>query len=190
MEHIPFYKGDEYDSHRARNDAHSQPCSLGFQCVCAVGVAQKVLAQARKRAVWPGPITLADAPKCAHAGRCETCMTSTPKSKQLKPSAAHQRLKVFIGDWHAEGTCCGDRQDAAYPGAAGVLWTSDESCEWLPGSFFVLHRWDVQMRFPNTEIVTVGRAQIVEVKAPPRLGPVVQGTGRWLCEHAIGGTTP
>ena len=89
-------------------------------------------------------------------------MTSTPKSKQLKASAAHKRLKVFIGDWHAEGTSCGDGQDAAYPGAAGVLWTSDESCEWLPGHFFVLHRWDAQLgkrKFKGAENIGYDEAQ-------------------------------
>ena len=69
-------------------------------------------------------------------------MTSTPKPKQLKPSAAHKRLEAFIGTWHAEGTSYGGGgQDAADPRAAGVPWISDESYEWLPGGFFVLHRW-------------------------------------------------
>lgn len=31
-------------------------------------------------------------------------MPSMPEPKQPKPMAAHKRLKVFIGDWHAEGT--------------------------------------------------------------------------------------
>ena len=72
-------------------------------------------------------------------------MPSTPKPNQPKPTAAHRRLEVFIGDWHAEGTSYGDGQDAADPRASGVPWTSDESYEWLPGSFFVLHRWDAQL---------------------------------------------
>ena len=65
-------------------------------------------------------------------------MPSTLKPKQPKPTAAHRRLEVFIGDWHAEGTSYGDGQDAADPRASSVPWTSDESYEWLPGSFFVL----------------------------------------------------
>ena len=47
-------------------------------------------------------------------------MPSTPEPKQPKPTAAHRRLEVFIGDWHAEGTSYGDGQDAADPRAAGV----------------------------------------------------------------------
>lgn len=34
-------------------------------------------------------------------------MTRTPTPKQPKPTAAHRRLDVFIGDWHAKGTSCG-----------------------------------------------------------------------------------
>jgi hypothetical protein len=94
-------------------------------------------------------------------------MTSTPKPKQPKPSAAHKRLEVFIGAWNAEGTSYGDGQDAADPRAAGVLWTSDESYEWLPGGFFeptersrlrtmALSRWEneggavIEMQGPET----------------------------------------
>ena len=29
-------------------------------------------------------------------------MPSTPKPKQPKPTAAHHRFEVFIGNWHAE----------------------------------------------------------------------------------------
>ena len=89
-------------------------------------------------------------------------MTSAPKPKQPKPTAAHRRLDVFIGNWHAEGTSYGDGQDAADPRAAGVPWTSDESYEWLPGSFFVLHRWDAQMgkhEFKGAEIVGYDEAE-------------------------------
>jgi hypothetical protein len=89
-------------------------------------------------------------------------MASTLKPKQPKPSAAHKRLEVFIGDWHAEGTSYGDGQDAADPRAAGVAWTSDESYEWLPGSFFVLHRWDAQMgkhEFKGAEIIGYDQAE-------------------------------
>jgi len=57
-------------------------------------------------------------------------MTSTAKPKQPKPPAAHERLEVFIGAWHAEGTSFGEGQDAADPRATGVPCTSGET--WLP----------------------------------------------------------
>ena len=86
-------------------------------------------------------------------------MTSTPKPKQPKPSEAHKRLEVFIGTWHAEGTSYGGGgQDAVDPRAAGVPWISDESYEWLPGSFFVLHRWDAQS-FKGAEIMGYDEAE-------------------------------
>ena len=87
-------------------------------------------------------------------------MTSTLKPKQPKPTAAHKRLEVFIGDWHAEGTSYGDRQDAADPRAAGVPWTSDESYEWLPGNLFVLHRWEALAgEFKGAEIMGYDEAE-------------------------------
>ena len=87
-------------------------------------------------------------------------MTSTLKPKQPKPTSAHRRLEVFIGDWHAEGTSYGNGQDAADPRAAGVPWTSDESYEWLPGNFFVLHRWDALAgEFKGAEIMGYDEAE-------------------------------
>ena len=89
-------------------------------------------------------------------------MPSVAKSKQPKPTAAHRRLEVFIGGWHAEGTSYGEGQDAADPRAAGVPWTSDESYEWLPGKFFVLHRWSAMTgkhAFKGAEIIGYDEAK-------------------------------
>jgi hypothetical protein len=89
-------------------------------------------------------------------------MADTPKPKQPKPTSAHKRLEVFIGDWHAEGTSYGDGQDPADPLAAGVPWRSEESYEWLPGSFFVLHRWDAKIgkhEFKGAEIMGYDEAE-------------------------------
>ena len=72
-------------------------------------------------------------------------MPSTPKPNQPKPTAAHKRLEIFISNWHAEGTSYVNGQDATDPRASSVPWTSDESYEWLPGSFLFLHRWDAQL---------------------------------------------
>ena len=89
-------------------------------------------------------------------------MTSTSKPKQPKPTAAHRRLEVFIGHWHAEGMSYGEGQDAADPRAAGVPWTSDESYEWLPGKFLVIHRWDAMTgkhAFKGTQIIGYDEAK-------------------------------
>jgi hypothetical protein len=87
-------------------------------------------------------------------------MSGTLQLKQPKPSAAHKRLEVFIGAWHAEGTSYGVGQDPADPRAAGVPWTSDESYQWLPGGGFVLHRWDAMAgSFSGAEIMGYDEAE-------------------------------
>ena len=54
----------------------------------------------------------------------------------------HERLGVFIGKWHAEGTSYAAGQTKQNPRAATEKWLSDETFEWLPGQFFVMQRWD------------------------------------------------
>ncbi len=69
---------------------------------------------------------------------------------------AHRRLDVFVGAWHTEGTSFADGQMPEDPRASGVLWTSDETYEWLPGGFFLLHRWDAlagSRVFQGTEVL-------------------------------------
>lgn len=83
-------------------------------------------------------------------------MSTKPKSQLPKPSANHRLLKVFIGKWHAKGTSYADGQKANDPLASAVPWTSDETYEWLPGNFFVLHRWGAmagERVFKGTEVI-------------------------------------
>jgi hypothetical protein len=71
-------------------------------------------------------------------------------------SAAHRRLNPFIGVWTASGESYAAGQRADDPRASAVPWTSDETYEWLPGGFFVLHRWDAMAGrkvFKGTEII-------------------------------------
>ena len=73
-----------------------------------------------------------------------------------KPGAAHQCLNVFVGKWLASGDSYGDGQRADDPRASAVPWMSEESYEWLPGGFFLLHRWDAkagERGFKGNEIV-------------------------------------
>ena len=78
-------------------------------------------------------------------------------SKQpARPGAGHKRLNVFVGKWRAQGDSYGDGQQADDPRASAVPWTSEEIYEWLPGGFFLLHRWDAQAGqrvFNGTEII-------------------------------------
>lgn len=55
--------------------------------------------------------------------------------KKLNRSTEHDRLRIFLGQWHAEGL-------SYAPRGAVEKWVSDEIYEWLPGQFFMLQRWD------------------------------------------------
>ena len=68
----------------------------------------------------------------------------------------HRRLDVFVGMWESRGTSFADGQQSNDPRASAVPWTSDEHYEWLPGGFFLLHRWDAlagTREFKGTEII-------------------------------------
>lgn len=67
-----------------------------------------------------------------------------------------ERLSVFVGRWRAEGESYAAGQIAQDPRASRVAWASDESYEWLPGGFFLLHQWDAMVGsypFKGTEIL-------------------------------------
>lgn len=86
----------------------------------------------------------------------------TTAAQLPKPGPELQRLNAFVGRWHAEGTSYADGQKAEDPLASGVPWTSDESYEWLPGSFYMLHRWDAmagERVFKGVEIMGYDEAQ-------------------------------
>jgi ketosteroid isomerase-like protein len=50
------------------------------------------------------------------------------------------RLAVFAGHWHVEG------EVYAHADQLKSHWTSDESCEWLPGRHFLVNRWNAKIR--------------------------------------------
>ncbi len=117
-------------------------------------------------------------------------MANAAKLKQPGSTAAHRRLEVFIGHWHAEGTSYGDGQDAADPRAAGVPWTSDETYEWLPGHFFVLHRWDAQMGkhdFKGAENMGYARPRVATSRACSTTPATTRSTPR--ASKAMSGTS-
>ena len=53
----------------------------------------------------------------------------------------HERLKVFVGNWHTQGK-------VTAPGEPAAAIDSEDVYEWLPGEFFVVHRWN--SRIGNT----------------------------------------
>ena len=84
------------------------------------------------------------------------------ESPRPKPSAKHRELNVFVGKWRVKGDSYGDGQQAGNPRASAVPWASEESYEWLPGGFFLLHRWDAKAGtrlFNGTEIVGYDEAK-------------------------------
>ncbi len=83
-------------------------------------------------------------------------------TKANKPNAAHRKLDVFVGTWRVEGKSYGEGQQASDPRASAVPWRSEETYEWLPGEFFLLHRWDAKvgkLSFIGTEILGYDEAE-------------------------------
>jgi hypothetical protein len=80
----------------------------------------------------------------------------TAEQQLPEPSLSHQLLDMFVGEWQATGQSWGEGQRQGDPNASAVAWTSTESYEWLPGRFFLLHRWDAMVGervFRGTEIL-------------------------------------
>jgi hypothetical protein len=62
------------------------------------------------------------------------------KSPSPKPGAGHQRLNVFVGTWDTEGHQC----ESSVGPAAKIR--AVETYQWLPGEFFLVHRFEGQVR--------------------------------------------
>jgi uncharacterized protein DUF1579 len=79
-----------------------------------------------------------------------TATLSAQSAAPAKPGPEHQRLAAFVGTWNSEG----EAQQSPY-GPAGKL-SAVETYEWLPGGFFLSHRWDVKQgssQFQGLEII-------------------------------------
>lgn len=51
----------------------------------------------------------------------------------------HERLAVFLGDWHAEGTSYGgEDQSPDNPHAGATPWSSNHSARWHSGGYFIV----------------------------------------------------
>ncbi|MEQ1867124.1 MAG: DUF1579 family protein [Alphaproteobacteria bacterium] len=79
------------------------------------------------------------------------------RSQTPARGAAHERLKAFVGTWHAEGDSYAAGQRQEDPRGVVEKWISDETVEWLPGKFFVAQRWDAMTganAFKGTGIIS------------------------------------
>ena len=51
----------------------------------------------------------------------------------------HERLAVFLGDWHAQGTSYGgEEQSLDNPYAGSTPWSSIHSARWHSGEYFIV----------------------------------------------------
>jgi hypothetical protein len=90
--------------------------------------------------------------------------SNNDKSSEDKDFATEKskELQVFIGKWFAQGQSYAEGQNNRTPYASAVPWTSDESYEWLPGNFFVLHKWNAKAGdriFIGTEIIGYDKSE-------------------------------
>jgi hypothetical protein len=58
------------------------------------------------------------------------------RSQSSKPGAGHQRLTVFVGTWNRDGLQCEG------PVGPAAKIRAVETYEWLPGEFFLVHRFE------------------------------------------------
>lgn len=68
-------------------------------------------------------------------------MTDAPAPKSTQRDSAHRQLDVFAGTWRARGQSFGSlEQNPDDPRASPEVWTGEETYEWPPGGFFLLHK--------------------------------------------------
>lgn len=84
-----------------------------------------------------------------HQEECGPQQQQFRAQEQLVSGPEQQRLEPFIGKWNTEGTI---KVDSTGP---GVRFHGVDTYEWVPGGYFVLHRWDAHM--PD------GRTQGIEI---------------------------
>jgi hypothetical protein len=78
-----------------------------------------------------------------------TATLSAQGAPPAKPGAELQRLSAFVGTWNSEGQA----QESPY-GPAGKV-TAVDTFEWLPGSFFLSHKWDVKQGAAQIEGIEI-----------------------------------
>ena len=66
-------------------------------------------------------------------------MTDNNTHTTPRPGAGHKKLNRFVGAWHTKG------QTKVGANGEALLITGTDTYEWLPGGFFLVHRWDVRM---------------------------------------------
>ncbi len=77
--------------------------------------------------------------------------TAPVRSKEQvpQPGPGHKRLHVFVGNWNTEGEAKLD------PAGPALRIKGTDSYEWLPGEFFLIHRWDVRIGEEQTSGIEI-----------------------------------
>ena len=71
----------------------------------------------------------------------ETTDTQAP-AQPTTPGPEHDRLEVFAGTWKTVGPSYTEGQSNQTLRASTVPMALMDTYEWLPGGFFLVHRWD------------------------------------------------
>ncbi|HET9430217.1 MAG TPA: DUF1579 family protein [Chitinophagaceae bacterium] len=66
-------------------------------------------------------------------------MASDDKKQPPKPGKEQELLQVFVGKWKTEGKCW------EHPNGLAIPVRAVDSYEWLPGKFFLIHRWEAKI---------------------------------------------
>lgn len=72
------------------------------------------------------------------------------------PSAEHKRLEVFVGKWNVEGKSYAEGQSNESLQVSSDKMKFVQTCEWLPGGFFLVNRWDGRVgnaEFKGLEVI-------------------------------------
>jgi Protein of unknown function (DUF1579) len=76
-------------------------------------------------------------------------MTTSDTVSPPRPGPEHKRLDAFVGTWKTEG------EIRASPSGSAVMIHATDTYEWLPGRFFLIHRWDAHMPDGNTKGIEI-----------------------------------
>jgi hypothetical protein len=74
---------------------------------------------------------------------------NTEMSKQAAANVELERLNSFVGVWETVGTITGD------PSGEPMPFTAIDTYEWLPGGYFLLHRFDANMPDGNVKGIEI-----------------------------------
>jgi hypothetical protein len=78
----------------------------------------------------------------AGGNRSMSQTAKNPPPDTSLPTMEHERLDVFVGSWKTEGPSYAEGTSNESLQTSTVPMRTTESFEWLPGGYFLLHRWD------------------------------------------------